>query len=231
MAQQTVVESTARVRNRVTRWLVAGGIVAPLLFVVCYLIAGSLRPGYSPVHQAISDLGVGPHAWLLNVDAIVSGLLLVGSALGFARAMRDILTPGWRWLCGVLLALHGLGLIIAGIFTEAPATLAIHWLVGADLGFFGPVVAFVVVGLRWRKLQQWRAWGAYTLVMALVALLAIAAMIVVFTPGTPLAPARLGGLLERIVLLVIQSWYLVVSWRLLDVSRQAPAHQRADGPA
>ncbi len=37
---------------------------------------------YSPVHQAISDLGVEPMPWLLNIPLVVLGFLLV--VLAFA---------------------------------------------------------------------------------------------------------------------------------------------------
>jgi hypothetical membrane protein len=40
------------------RWLALGGVAGPLLFVLAFTVAGMLRPGYSPVDQAISDLGI-----------------------------------------------------------------------------------------------------------------------------------------------------------------------------
>ncbi len=107
-------------RDLTARWLVLAGVVGPIVFVAVFTLAGFLRPGYSPIHQAISDLGVGPNRWLLDVSAMITGLLLMGFAVGFALSMQPVLSRGWRWLSAVLLALHGLDLAIAGIFTEAP---------------------------------------------------------------------------------------------------------------
>jgi hypothetical membrane protein len=202
-------------RGKLTaRWWPLAGVVGPLLFVVVYTLAGFLRPGYSPVHQAISDLGVGSNGWLVDVSCVITGLLLIGFAVGFALSLRPVLHQGWRWLIAVLFALHGLGLAVAGIFTEAPSTVMIHWLVGADLAFFGPVVAFLVTGLALRRETRWRGWGIALLIASFLTLVVIAITFWIFTPGTPLASLRLGGLMERVLLIEIEVWYVALGWRL-----------------
>lgn len=218
--------SSKQVQNPVVRWLALAGFVGPLLFVVIYTLDGFLRPGYSPIHQTISDLGVGPNALLLDISAVVSGLLLIGFAVGFALSMQLVLSQSWRWLSAVLLALHGLGLAIAGIFTEVPSTLTIHWLVGANLAFFSPVIAFFVVGLLLRRASDWRGWGTYSLIASLATLVLIGIMGWVFTPGTLLAPLRLGGLMERVLLIEIEVWFVIFGWRLFAL---AESHEQAVG--
>ncbi|HEY3034239.1 MAG TPA: hypothetical protein VGJ54_06230, partial [Streptosporangiaceae bacterium] len=48
-------------------WLaLLGGVVNPVAFVIIYTLVGALRPGYSPVHQSISDLGVGWYGPLMD---------------------------------------------------------------------------------------------------------------------------------------------------------------------
>ncbi len=216
-------------QNPTTRWLALVGVVSPLLFVAVFTLAGFLRPGYSPVHQTISDLGVGSNGWLVDISCVVTGVLLSGFAVGFALNLRSVLRQSRRWLLTVLLAVHGLGLAIAGIFTEAPATVAIHWLVGADLGLFGPVVAFLVTGLVLRRDTQWRRWGIFLLIASLLTLVLLAIMAWVFTPGTLLAPMKLGGLMERVVLIEIEVWYMALGWRLfiLAGSPQATLQRQA----
>jgi hypothetical membrane protein len=219
-------------RGKLTaRWLTLAGVVAPLLFVLVYTLAGFLRPGYSPVHQTISDLGVGSNGWLVDSFCVITGLLLIGFAVGVAALLRPVLPQGWRWLSAVLLALHGLGLTVAGIFTEAPSTVMIHWLVGADLAFFGPVVAFLVTGLALRRTTGWRGWGSALLTASLLTLVVTAILFWVFTPGTPLASLRLGGLMERVVLSEIEAWYVALGWRLFalaEASTQAQKDERSE---
>jgi hypothetical membrane protein len=219
MAQPTTTRTYTPAGTQITFWLLLAGIVAPFFFVASYLVAGAARPGYSPIHQAISDLGVGPNAGLLDAAVVITGTLLMAFAVGFARSQRGVLSLSWRWICGVLLALHGLGLAIAGIFSEAPATLAIHWLVGANLAFFGPVAAFLAIGLLWRGQPAFRPWATFTLLMEAVTLLVVAFTFWVFTPGTALAADHLGGIMERVLFLLIQLWYVAIAWHLLTGSR------------
>ena len=70
--------------------------------------------------------------------------------------------------------------------------------------------------------SQWRGWGTYSLVAALVTLVLVAIEFWVFTPGTPLASAQVGGLLERVLSVEMLAWYVVFGWRLfvLDGSPQ-----------
>ena len=106
------------------------------------------------------------------------------------------------------------GFAVAGIFTEAPATVDIHWMVGMPLLILGSVVGFLVTGLALRREARWRRWSAYSLVASLLTVVLIAAMFWVFAPGTQVAPARLGGLMERVVFIEILAWYVAVGWRL-----------------
>jgi len=54
----------SRSPERAAGWLVVAGVLGPFLFVLLFTAAGLLRPGYSAVRQPVSDLGVGPNAWL-----------------------------------------------------------------------------------------------------------------------------------------------------------------------
>jgi hypothetical protein len=55
--------------------------------------------------------------------------------------------------------------------------------------------------------------------MDAVTLLVIAFTFWVFTPGTALAVDHLGGIMERVLLLLIQLWYVAIAWHLLTGSR------------
>src|SRR5262249_32908477 len=83
-----------------------------------------------PIHQAISDLGVGPNPWLLNVQLVLLGVLLTAFSAGLFMRLGPALGGGWRWVCTVLIGLPGLGYAWGGIFTEAPATVLLHWVGG-----------------------------------------------------------------------------------------------------
>jgi hypothetical membrane protein len=65
------------------RWLALGGVAGPVLFVLAFTVTGMLRPGYSPVDQAISDVEIDEHAWIVNGCLVILGLSLVGFAISF----------------------------------------------------------------------------------------------------------------------------------------------------
>jgi hypothetical membrane protein len=192
-----------------TRLLALGGVIGPLIFAVACTVAGFLRAGYSPLHQAISDLGVGSLAWLLNVPVIVMGLLLIACSAAILRTLGPALGDPWRWVCSGLLALPGLGFAWAGIFTEAPATVTLHWMVGMPLIAIGSVPGFLITGIRLRRLQSWRGIGTYSIAASLTSLALITIMFATWTLG-------IGGLTERVFFLEIMAWYVIVGWRLAD---------------
>lgn len=90
-----------------------------------------------------------------------------------------------------------------------------HWLVGADWGLVGPVIAFAVVGVVLRGDRRWRGWGTYSLVASGVTVVLVDLMFWVFTPGTTLAGPHLGGLMERIVVFEVLGWYVAIGLRIL----------------
>lgn len=219
MVRAEIAKPAVAPSNVLARWLALAGVIGPIVLVVAFTVAGILRPGYSPIHQAISDLGVGPNGWLLDIFAVINGLLLIAFAVGFGISMRRVLSPGWRWSSTILLALPGLGFAIAGIFTEAPATLTIHWVVGANLFFIGAPVAFLVAGLALRRDARWRGWGTALLIAFAVTAVVIAVTFWSFAPGTTVMSQRVSGLMERLAVIEIEAWYVVLGWRLF---RRAP---------
>jgi len=217
---ETLENTTATDSSRLTnRLLLLGGVAGPVIFTLAFTIAGLLRPGYSPIQQAISDLGVGSNLWLLNVPLVVLGALIVAFCVGFARVLGSRLGNPWRWVCPVLLALPGLGYAWAGIFTEAPATMTLHWAVGMPLVGLGAIAGFLITGLRLRRLESLRGLGTYSVVASLLTLALIVVMFSTWMLG-------FGGLTERVFFVEILAWYVVAALRLL---RGEPTDAGVDG--
>jgi hypothetical membrane protein len=209
------------------RWLaLVGGVVNPVAFVATYTVVGALRPGYSPVHQSISDLGVGRYGPLMDTIAVAHGLLLIVFAAGFAMVMLPVPGAGWRRLATALLVLRGLAGLGTGLFTDAPATVAVHSL-ATIVALLSMVLAFLVAGLGLRRDARWRRWGGYSLAAAAATVLLVAVMFWLFNPRSPAASTRVGGLAERVVSVETLAWYVVFGWRLFREGRRA----RYRGPA
>src|SRR6266850_3851082 len=150
-------------------------MVVPVWFTAVYLILAGLRPEYSHLTKAISELGSvdAPRAWVWNLlgyvlpGAIVS-LLGLGIGKHFASE-AGIRTPSWALIAsGLLMALSG---IFQGDFeNRASFTMVMH-----AAGSLGSFAAFLVCGFAlprvlWRFVQ-WRplAWPALALVLGSIA--------------------------------------------------------------
>ncbi len=156
-------------------------------------------------------------AWLVDIPIVILGLLIIALAVGFFWAMRQVMSSGWRWTCAVLVALPGLGLGMGGFFTEAPSTLLIHILVVSTLGLYFPVVTFFLVGLQLIRNREWRGFGIYSFVAGVATVAAIVFLQQAFTPGSALSGLHIAGLAERVDLVEILAWYVVLGWRLFHL--------------
>lgn len=208
-------------RSRGARWLMLAGIVGPILFVVVFTIAGFLRPDYSPLRQSISTLGVGPNAWLGNLDAVIFALLLLAFAIGFFLEMHQVIGKGVRVVCLVLFILSSVGIFNAAIFPAASGTVGLHWTIGFLPAFLAPMVVYFVVGWGWWRVSGWHRYSWYSLATALGIIVLTALSFVLLAPrrstGGPSSP--IGGLIERILVLVTFAWPVVIGWRLFVQAR------------
>src|SRR6266704_2787825 len=205
------------------RWFVLlGGVINPIVFVAAYTIAGALRPGYSPLHQAISDLGVGRYGRVLDTIAVGHALLLILLAVGFAILIRHVIGPAWRWSATALLVLRGLAQITTATFTEAPATVAVHS-AATIVALLSTLLAFLVVGLALRRTGRRRRWGTFSLTAAIVTVLLVAVMFWLFNPRSPAAQTHLGGLAERAVSVETLAWWVVLGWLMFRETAGIPS--------
>jgi hypothetical membrane protein len=203
------------------RWLALGGVAGPLLFVLAFTVAGLLRPGYSPVDQAISDLGIDEGAWIVNGSLIILGLSLTGFAIGFYRSIRPRSSTALRVASAAFLAAVGVGYAVAGIF---PETNPLHWQLGAPLVYGGATLGFLLAGRLLRRSPAWRGWGSVTLLASLATLVLMALTFYTFSSyefaSGPSPVGYYGGLMERVLFIEILAWYVAVGWRLFQATGQ-----------
>jgi hypothetical membrane protein len=89
--------------------------VGALQFVLSMAVEQAFTPGYSLRNNYISDLGVGPHAWVFN-----SSIILLGIFIGIAVVLLSNVFPRSGVTRGglLLLGLSALGAIGVGLFPE-----------------------------------------------------------------------------------------------------------------
>jgi hypothetical protein len=137
-----------------TRLQLVAGIIAGPLFIAVWAIQAFTREGFRPAFHPLSLLALGEQGWVQIANFVVTGLLYIV----FATGMRRLLHPGraGTW-APILVALVGVGLVVAGVFTTDPGA---GFPVGAPAGapvmsWHGAVheVGFVLtqVGSRWSE--------------------------------------------------------------------------------
>jgi len=151
------------------------GVIAtgtPVWFLAVYLVMSSLRPEYSHLTKAISELGSldAPNMWAWNIlGYILPGLTIALLAIGLKREFSDsgrkIVVPS------MALAASGLFMAMSGIFPgdfvhRTSTTMFLH-----TVGSLGSFVAFLVAGFwlptffRSRPDWHWVAWPSLVLVI------------------------------------------------------------------
>jgi hypothetical protein len=197
-------------------WLLTGGVIGPILFVVVLLLIGWTRPGYDPMRMYLSYLSRGDGGWVAIATTVVSSLLTAGGALGLRSPMPG---PGSRW-APILIGITGVGLALAAILLPEPARGyppgtplggpehpsfigALHdWAAGVALCSL--VAAMLVMARRFAREGGGGRWAAYSLLSA------VATVIFLFAS---FPPTDISGMLERISLLLAAGWVARVMWR------------------
>lgn len=200
-----------RRHDRARRVLIWAGGLAPIVFTIVYAIDGFIRPSYSAAYRPISDLGVGPNGLIQVFNFVVLGVLIVGLAASVPVPSQIAGRPGT-----ILLALFGVGLIVAGIFVTdvGRGALTVHGAVHQFASFvaFNSLIATIFV-TAWhaRRLDRERPWMVYSLVSGLAVMIALAGF------GYSMAMSGPAGLFERIAGTVGLAWVSVLAFRSIQV--------------
>lgn len=177
------------------------GILAPILFLVFYLISWNLSTEYVFGESYLSDLGVQEGAWAFNTGVVVAGIL----AIPFSLSLWMTLRPGWLPLIGYAVGIvTGLLLVGVGVFTEHYGGIhsVISVLFFAFVAFFQIILALPLIQNPKTKTVGW--------------IVTIMMLITVFTlGGIPPVPLPL---LETIAVIEILAWTLIVGAQILFIS-------------
>lgn len=98
--------------------LTACGIAAGPVFIGAILIQAFTRRGFNLTHLPLSLLSLGDLGWIQVTNFVVTGILIVGCAVGMSGQRK--LSYGAVW-GPVLIGIYGLGLLAAGVFPPDPA--------------------------------------------------------------------------------------------------------------
>jgi hypothetical protein len=231
--------STADRPTRTTRYLLTGGLAAPL-FVVVALIEGALRPGYVWQDRFVSELSLGERGWIQIANFLVTGVCLLGFALGLRRTMP---TGRGSRTAPVLAGVCGAGLLVAGVFSMDPSagypvgsTVPAHPTVHGQIHGYAPFVVFLslaaltfVLARRFAAEPGRRAWMWYSIATGVLvpATFMASAATYDFTTQT----GHYQGLWQRISLVIGFCWFGLLALRLVRTSPASVRVSSAWSPA
>jgi hypothetical membrane protein len=183
-------------------------ILGIALYVAVDIALVFLRPHFSVLHNAESDYGSkGRYAWLMDMNfllrcalslAVVRALALAAHAPRLRGAL--VLLSGWAIASGLL-----------AFFPDDPVGMRVHGLAEVHLGLAGVAFVAVVVGTR-RATRALRTDEHWRPIVPLLAVLSWGALLPVILLGRAhLRPHSLGGLYEKVFLVVELAWLLVAA--------------------
>jgi hypothetical protein len=215
-------------KGALTSALLACGVGAGVGFPAIMLAAGTLREGYSALHQPGSMLTLGPGGWVQIANFVVSGLLMFACAVGLRRAFGSGHGATWP---PRLIAIYGVGLVGAGVFSPDPsygyplgaplgpaASYSFHGMLHEVAGYmvFGPLIAACFVVARRFTQAGRRAWAAYSFLTGLAMPAFIAGAFTAWSSG---AAANFGGVFQRLAVITGWGWIALVALRTLRDTR------------
>jgi hypothetical membrane protein len=189
------------------------GAATAMVFVAVLLIEGALRPGYDPTYHTGSELELGRRGWAQRANFFVMGAGMFAFTIGVERSLDS--TTG-----AALLAIFGLGLIVAGAFTPDPVRgyppgASIR---DADLSWqakvhdvSGPVMFLALLAACLVLAGQLQGgWRLYTLLTAGAGL-----VMTVWTAVSYRKDAGNTGLVQRGLILVYWTWIAALALHLV----------------
>ncbi len=203
-----------------TAMLLLVGVAAAVVFAAVLLIEGALRPGYDPTYHTGSELALGERGWIQRANFFLMGVGMLAFAVGVARTLDSALGA-------VLLAIFGVGAIVAGVFLPDPIrgyppgarsepSAQLTWQAQVH-DVAGPVMFVAIFGaclaLAGRLQGGWQLYTALTAVAGLG--------LTVWTALAYRKDARITGLVQRGLILVYLSWIVLLGIHLVASPPQA----------
>ena len=212
---EEMLKQPIRGRDYLLAFLSACGMLAPVLYISTWLVAGLLFPGYNQLTQATSELSskAAPPAAaaVANFGGYALGLLLIAFAFGLYRGVRR---SRWLLIGAILVGLFGLICVIQPFFPMDPAATshafqnrmhdAVYMISGVAL-----IPGLLVLSVAFARDPSLRPYRWYTLINPVLILLA-GVDLGLFPSGVP----------ERLSTLALLIWFEVVAFRLLRLALQ-----------
>lgn len=209
-------------------FLLGCGLSGPILYTAAVIFGAAIRPGYSHVLHAISELSAAgaPNKALMDALFSIYNLLVIAFAVGLYRlaAHHQEYSAKWtgRW-GAVVIGLVGLSGFAMFFYPQDPTGTPLTFvgtlhMVFAGVASLGSIAGVLLVAFWFKSIPGLTTYWIYSLVSGLV----------IFVSGGLTAAGLAGGsaifgLLERVTIGTFELWLLMVSIKLLRQERSGIA--------
>jgi hypothetical protein len=201
--------------------LILCGCSAAVIYVGTVILGGLLRPGYSHISMAISELvaDAAPNRALLSSSFLLYNALL--TAFGVGLFLKVNIQSG-RKLSGMIgslaLVLVGMaGILMELAFAQEPGGTAttftgIMHFVMAGIASLGTMVAVLGIGLWFRNIPEMKGYVLYSIISLAVILISGGSSVPAMANHSPLF-----GLIERITIFAFTLWMFVIGLQMFQL--------------
>jgi uncharacterized protein DUF998 len=201
------------------------GVAAAILYVGTVILGGWLRPDYSHISMAISELVAdgAPNRSLLSSSFLVYNTLLSVFGLGLLLKAHSNSRGRISGVIGSLtLLLVGLaGILMELAFPQEPGGTAatftgIMHFVMAGVAALGTMVAILMLAFWFKNIPALKGYVVYSLLSVAVIFLSGGLGAAAMANHSPLF-----GLIERITIFTFTLWIFVIGWRMAQLEAEA----------
>lgn len=208
------------------------GMSAAIIYIGTVILGGLLRPGYSHISMAISELVAdgAPNRPLLSSLFLLYNALLTVFGIGLFLKVNS--QPGRKisgYVGSIALILVGMaGILMELVFAQEPGGTAttfagtMHFVM-AGVASLGTMIAVLGIGLWFRNIPEMKHYVVYSII----------SVAIIFVSGglTGAAMANhssLFGLIERITILTFTLWIFIVGRKILELETESHDQMQMD---
>ncbi len=208
------------------------GMFAAIIYIGTVILGGLLRPGYSHISMAISELVAdgAPNRPLLSSLFLLYNALLTVFGIGLFLKVNS--QPGRKisgYVGSIALILVGMaGILMELVFAQEPGGTAttfagtMHFVM-AGVASLGTMIAVLGIGLWFRNIPEMKHYVVYSII----------SVAIIFVSGglTGAAMANhssLFGLIERITILTFTLWIFIVGRKILELETESHDQMQMD---
>lgn len=199
------------------------GLLSPLVYILMTIIGAELRPGYSHIYHAVSELleSGAPNKLLLDTLLAVSNILGILFGFGvFQLAQESINKPQAGKIGATCIYVVGvLGLLTAVFFPMDPRNVGLsfsglmHLILVAAMFILSIAATFILAG--WLKKQsEYSKFGTYSYISAIIILISGIFAVVATILESPII-----GLAERVTIGASLQWTFFLAYKLYVTSK------------